>query len=790
MSKIFFKTLFRNLWKNKTYSFLNIFGLAIGIACASLIFLWVEDEVSFDQSNAKYHHLYNILENQAYDGSIRTYHSTPGLMGPAVKAEIPGVANTCRMDFAQSLFKLSDKAIYEPGIFADPSLFSMFSIRFVQGSAQTAFKDLNEVVISQKMARQFFGDESKAVGKTLKADNKQNYIVAGVIEDIPVNSTIRFEWAAPFEVKYKQSPWMHSWGNNSINTYVELHPGANVDAVNKQLYGFIQKRVPEAIPRPFLHPMKDWRLRSNFEEGKQSGGRIQYVRMFTFIAWIILLIACINFMNLSTARSEKRAKEVGVRKVLGAARHQLTLQFIGEALIMSVLAVATGLVIVSATLPAFNLLVEKQLTTGLTNPLHWLVLVAITLLCGLVAGSYPSLYLSSFNPIKVFKGLNIKNGNTEWIRKGLAVLQFTVSIVLIISTIIIYQQIQHVKNRQIGYEKDNLLSIGVHGNMIQNVEAIKQDLMNTGLVENAGLINHNPLYDGNNGSGLRWQGKDDSRDIIISYRHISKGLIPTLGLKLNEGRDFNSNAKTDSLNVIITKSMAGLMGKGSAIGKTLQSEGDLPNTILTFTVVGVVNDFIYGDMYSTSDPVVFFCNPPEAQYLFIRHKPGADVASLLTKTEAIAKKYDTDYPFEYKFVDEQFNERFKSEMLVGKLSGVFASLAIIISCLGLFGLATYTAERRTKEIGIRKVLGATVGSITGLLSKDFMQLIFVAAIIAFPIAWWSMHSWLQSYAYRITINWWVFIVATVLAVAIALFTISFQAIKAALVNPVKSLRGE
>lgn len=286
MLKIFFKTLFRNLWKNKTYSFLNIFGLAIGIACASLIFLWVEDEVSFDKSNAKYNYLYYILENQSYDGSVRTYQSTPGLMGPAVKAEIPGVANTCRIDFTQSLFKLSDKAIYEPGIFADPSLFSMFSLHFVQGSAKTVFKDVNEVVISRKMARQFFGDESKAIGKALKVDNKQDFIVSGVIEDVPVNSTIRFEWAVPFEVKLKQSPWMMPWGNNSINTYVELQPGANVEAINKQLYGFIQKRVPEAIPRPFLHAMKDWRLRTNFEEGKQTGGRIQYVRMFTFIAWL------------------------------------------------------------------------------------------------------------------------------------------------------------------------------------------------------------------------------------------------------------------------------------------------------------------------------------------------------------------------------------------------------------------------------------------------------------------------------------------------------------------------
>ncbi len=788
MLKNFFKITFRTLWKNKTYGFLNIFGLAIGIACAGLIFLWVENEKSYDNMYAKKDLIYNIRTNQVFDGPIRTFRSTPGPMAPVLKTEIPGIVHAARYNDAQTLFANGEKSFFEKGCYADPDLLEMLQLPFKEGNSKTALKDLNAVVISEKMADRLFGKEQNIVGKTLKVDNKDNYIVSGVIKDLPVNSTFQFDWISPFEVIEKDRPWLRTWKNNSTDTYIERNPNISEAAISKQLYGFLQKRFPEQTTRLITVSMNDWRLRNDFEDGKQKGGRIQYVNLFSIIAWIILLIACINFMNLATARSEKRAREVGVRKVMGARKQLLILQFIGEAVFMSLLAVVLGVLIILTVLPGFNILIEGHLTPGLDNPVHLAALFAIALLCGLVAGSYPALYLSSFQAVQVFKGLKIKDGAASYIRKGLVVLQFSISIIFIISTIIIYQQIQHIKSRDLGYNKNNLISIDARGDIIKNFTAIKQDLLNTGLIENAGLNSFNTLSIGNNSSSYNWKGKDESKSILISNRIVSPELIPTLGLTLKEGRHFNSDIISDSNNVIITESFARLMGKETALGKVIQRPTE--DAVLNFTVVGVVKDFIYGDMYGTSDPVIFYSQPSQARYLFIRNKPSAKTEQVLAAIETVLKKNNPAYPFQYTFVDDQFNNRFKSEMLIGKLSRSFSILAILISCLGLFGLSAYTAERRIKEIGIRKVLGASVAGITGLLSKDFIQLVLIASLVAFPVAWLAMNKWLQSYAYRIQISWWVFALAGISALVIALVTISFQSVKAALMNPVKNLRTE
>jgi len=430
-------------------------------------------------------------------------------------------------------------------------------------------------------------------------------------------------------------------------------------------------------------------------------------------------------------------------------------------------------------------LVQKELTIGIGNPAHIAALVGITLACGLIAGSYPALYLSSFNPVYVFKGMKIKNGSAALVRKGLVVLQFTVSIILIISTVIIYQQVQHIKNRDLGYNKNNLITMPIRGNMIKDYAVIKQDLLNTGVVENTALNSMNTLYTGDNGPSnmLSWAGKNPNTNVLLSFRSVSPDFIATAGMTLAAGRDF-ANEKTDSMNVLITEAFEKLMGQGSAVGKTI--------TFQTYTwhVVGVVKDFVYGDMYGSPDPVLFACNTPQANLLYVRIKQQQGTEEALAKIEAVMKKDNAAYPFEYTFLDDQFNQLFSSEMLIGKLSRVFAALAIIISCLGLFGLAAYTAERRTKEIGIRKVLGASVAGITRLISKEFVQLVFISSVIAFPIAWWAMYKWLQGYAYRVNINWWVFAIAGAAAMLIALATISFQSIKAGLMNPVKSLRTE
>ncbi len=789
MFKNFFKTTVRTLLKNKTYSFLNIFGLAIGIACTGLIFLWVENEVNYDNVNAKKDRLYMVLNNWPFAEHYSTYESTPGPLAAAMKAEIPGIANTCRYTDGQNnlLFKIGDKSMYAGGTYADSSVFSMLTMPFVQGNAKDAFRQLYSLVITEKTAKKFFGNEKNVIGKTVKIDNKQDYVITGVIKDFPDNTSLQFEWLAPFEVHFKQNPWLSNWQANSILTLVELDGKANIASVSKQLHGFIKKRAPNSIVSSILFSMNDWHLRWDFENGKQTGkGRIQYVHMFTLIAWIILFLACINFMNLATSRSEKRAREVGVRKVLGSGKNRLITQFMGEALFMSLLAVITAIIIMMLVLPAFNTLSEKDLSLDLNNPVHILSLFAITVICGVVAGSYPSLYLSSFNPVFVLKGLKLKSGSAGFIRKGLVVLQFTISIVLIISTVIIYQQIQHVKNRELGYNKDNLIVMDATGDMGKNFNGIKQHLFNTGVVENAALTDHETIYGGNNSDDYTWKGKDASSKIIISNRGVSPELLSTCGIKIIQGRDFNADPSTDTTSIIINETLAKMMNMQNVIGQVIHEDTS------NYKIVGVTQDFVYGDMYGKPDPLIFFCqNHYEyANTLYVRIKNQRDPEQAIAKIGAVIKKDNPAYPFDYKFVDDEFNRMFQSEMLVSKLSRVFAALAIIISCLGLFGLAAYTAERRTKEIGIRKVLGASVAGLAGLLSKDFIKLVFVSSVLAFPLAWYAMNAWLQNYAYRITISWWVFVAAGVTAMLIALITISFQAIKAAVSNPVKNLRTE
>ena len=779
MFKNYFKTSLRALLKNKTYSFLNIFGLAIGIACAGLIFLWVEDELHFDQFNAKKDRLYFARVNSFLNSGVFTHGSTPGVMAPAIQAEIPGIANTCRTseNDTRLLFSIDNKPVFASGKYVESSLFSMFTLPFVQGNTKTAFTQLYSMVITEKIVKKFFGNEKDVIGKTVRVDNKQNYVITGVLKDIPENSSMRFEWVAPFQIWYQQSPWAYEWGNNCLSTYVELKPGASLDAINKQLYNFVQKRSPPSTGHVFLFGMNNWHLYGDFENGKPTGsGQIVYVRLFSMIAWIILFIACINFMNLATARSEKRAREVGVRKVMGAGRRKLVAQFLGEALFMASLSAIVAVVIMAASLGAFNLLVQKNLSLELNNPVHWMALLMITCICGIVAGSYPSLYLSSFNPVFVLKGIKVKSGSAAWIRKGLVVTQFTVSIALIIATIIIFQQIQHIKDRNLGFDRNGLLELNMQGDMNKRYEGIKQDLLQTGLVEYA------------------WNGKAPGNKILISWRSVDPDFFSTMDLKIINGRNFyvtdtlNYDNRSIHANAIITESLAKLIGKGSAIGKTIYDEND---TMLHATVVGVVNDYVYGDMYGKPDPVIFFCTAPRFENtIYLRAKPGTNAEHLLSSIGAVIKKDNPAYPFEYRFVDDQFNDMFQTEMLMSKLSRVFAALAILISCLGLFGLAAYTAERRIKEIGIRKVLGATVTSLAGLLSVEFLKLILLSLLLAFPLAWLAMHKWLQNYAYRVDIHWWVFILAGVAAILIAIITVSFQAIRAAIANPVKNLRTE
>ena len=788
MIKNYIKTTLRSLQKNRSYSFLNIAGLAIGIACASLIFLWVEDELTFNHNFVKRDVLYKVYENQTYEGKTSTFFATPGPMAKAMKTEIAGIKNTARMtgDGGNALFALGDKIITETGNYADPEIFSMLQLPFVKGSAGNAFKQLHSVVINETMAAKFFGD-ADPIGKALKINNEQDYIVTGVFKDLPKNSTYQFQWLAPLENIDHKQPWMTVWGANWVRTLVELEPNANVDAINKQLSHYIaSKTKPDNTTVCFLFAMKNWNLHNSFTDGKMSGGRIQYVKLFSFIAWIILLIACINFMNLSTARSEQRAKEVGVRKVMGADKGRLIGQFIGEAVIMSFISVILAIGLIYAAMPSFNTLVQKELAVNILEPLHLIYIILIGAVTGLLAGSYPAFYLSSFNPITVLKNIRIKSSaGSGFIRQSLVIIQFTISIVLIIGTIIIYQQIQHVKNRNLGYNKDNLVYIYLQGNQAEHFSAVYNDLKQSGIVENAALSDNISLEVGSNTDNYSWEGKDASKNPLISWQNVSPQFISTMGMKLLAGHDFNTNSAADSLNVIINETFAKQMGKEGRIGGIIRDGGKRP-----LQIVGILKDYLYNDMYGTIAPLLLYYHPSGTGVLTIRFKDGVNIQDALTKAGSIVKRDYPGYSFEYKFIDDDFNQLFKTEALTGTLAGVFAGLAIFISCLGLFGLSAYTAERRIKEIGIRKILGASVSGLVGLLSKDFLQLVGISCVIAFPLAFWALHKWLESYQYRVDINWWAFALAGVLAMLIALTTVSFQAVKAALTNPVKSLRSE
>jgi putative ABC transport system permease protein len=798
MLKNYFLLMFRNLRRTRTFSFLNIFGLAIGIACAGLIFLWVEGELHFDNINEKKDRLYAIRINMKYAGAIYTMGSTPRPIAAALKKEIPGIANTARMSDQDErlLFSFNNKSLYASGRYADPSLFSMFTLNFVQGNAKDAFRQLYSLVITEKTAKKFFGDEKFVIGKTVRIVNKQDFVITGVLKDLPENSSLQFEWLAPYEVTLQDRDNNDAldWGSYGPYTYVELNEKTDPIIINKQLKDFITRKEPDQKKQAFLFPMSDWRLYNEFENGKKTGGgRIKQVRTVSIIGWIILLIACINFMNLATANSQNRSREVGVRKVLGASRRKLVLQFISEAMFMSVMAAILAILIISVTLPAFNTLVQKQLSLNINNPYQVMGLFGITIICGLIAGSYPSLYLSSFKPVIVLKNLKLKHGSAALIRKGLVVLQFAVSIVFIISTIIIYNQVQHVKKRNLGLNKNNLIEIDMQRNIGNAFPLIKEDLLHSGFVENIAMSDHATLYGGNTDEGFRWQGKDQDKKVSVAFRNVSPEFISTSGMKIIEGRDFQINTASEISNVIITKSFSKILCEGSAIGKIIQSRrGNKDGSFSNLTVVGVIDDYVHGNIYGiSSDPVLFFCRPPEnSNLLYIRMKPQGQPEQALAGIGAVMKKNNPAYPFEFKFVDDQFNSMFQNEMVTSKLCGVFATLAIIISCLGLLGLVAYTTERRTKEIGVRKVLGASVANIAGLLSKDFLSLVFIGCLIAFPVAWGLMNNWLQEFAYRINIGWWIFVVAGMAALLIALFTVSFQTVRAAIADPAKSLRTE
>jgi len=799
MIKNFFLSTIRNLLKKKSFSFLNIAGLAVGVTCAALIFLWVEDELNFNHYFKNRDNLYQVMTNQTYDAETFTFMSTPGVLGPALQKDMPGIRETARATWNQrNPVSKGEKSVYADGIMVDSSFFKMFNFEFIYGNAAKPFDQLYSVVLNERMAMKMF-NTINVVGQTVKLNNDKEYVITAVYKTFPANTRFeKIDWFTNFEIFFRQQTWLKQWDANGVQTFVTVEPGTDIKALNKKLDGFIREKGnnPQIIARPTLLAANDWRLRSNFVNGVQTGGKIKQVNMFSTIAWIIMLLACINFMNLATARSEQRAREVGVRKVLGSDKKMLIGQFMMESALMSFIAVAIAAFLTILILPYFNQLVEKQMELNIFNPTHLIALISIGLICGIIAGSYPAFYLSSFNPITVLKGFKVSQGTgAVYIRKGLVVAQFVISIALIISTLIIYQQIVHTKNRELGMNKDNLIyfdqsliTTSHDGTPGTSFSTVQNELLRTGVVESVSM-NADPVFQiGSNSSNFDWKGKVPKTEILIGMDWVTPDYVNTMGMKLLVGRNFHSDGVADSNSVVINETMAHLIAKDpeNVVGEIIKS-GDS-----RYTVIGITKDYVYNNVYGSVAPVIMFNDTKgnNTSVVNLRFKKETDLQTAINKVKTVITSYNPGSPFEYKFVDEQFDQLFKTESLIGKLAFLFAGLAIFISCLGLFGLAAYTAEKRNREISIRKILGASVPKLATMLSADFLKLVALSCLIAFPLTWWLMKGWLEEYEYKVAIQWWMFGLPALTAMIVAIITVSSQAIKAALSNPVNVLRSE
>jgi ABC-type antimicrobial peptide transport system permease subunit len=702
-----------------------------------------------------------------------------------IKKSSPQVKNAVVTTYSQPhVLTYGDITLKKTGRTVSEQFFNMFSWKFIRGNAATALPDAYAIVLTQSAAKALFGKEDP-INKLIKVDNEYNAKVTAIMADPPGNSTFQFDFINTFNYSnenIKRS--MANWASSSWNVFVQTVPGADMKSIDKRITDLKIQHDPgdKKISTYFTFPMSKWRLYSDFKDGKNIGGMIEYVNLFTIIALIILLIACVNFMNLSTARSEKRAKEIGVRKTLGSDKKQLILQFFFESIILAFIAFVFSMIAVALLLPSFNTLVDKQLSLNLTEPIYWAGALLIILLTGVVAGSYPALYLSSFNPVTVLKGTFIAGKQVALPRRILVVAQFIISILLISATIIVYQQLQHVKNREMGYNPDNLITIPSSPDTDKHFAVLKQELLKTGLI-NSVTRTSSPITDiWWKSPAPDWEGKPADKEIIVSGISTDVGFTKTMGIKILQGKDF-SGTPSDSATMLLNKIAVEAMGLKNPIGMQLRYGK-------AFTVIGITDNVIMESPYKPVDPLMIFYNGENSNAITIRLQHAAKVQQALQSIEVVFKKYNPAYPFEYSFVDQEFGKKFLTEELISKITNIFAGLAIFICCIGLAGLASFTIERRIREIGIRKVLGASVQQLLMLISKEFLKLVFIAFVIAVPLTWWLMNNWLEKYTYRINISTWLFVVVGGVVLLLTLVVVSLNTMRAAVANPVKSLRTE
>lgn len=788
-----FRVAWRNLLKSKGYGLINIGGLAVGMAVAMLIGLWIWDELSYNKYHNNYDRIVRVMQNQSYNGSVSSQFSQPAVLGKQIRDKYGSdFTHVLHSSWTNShTLTVGEKKLLKEGNYFEPGIAEMLSLRMIYGKQQ-GLDDPYSIMISKSVAEAFFGKQDP-VNMVIRVDDKVDVKVTGVYDDIPFDSDFRdLSVILPWKLYLIREPWIEKmkdpWSSNFTQLYAQVADNRDINKVSERIknvkFDVVAAEDRKLKPEIFLHPMSKWHLYQEFENGKNIGGRVQYVWLFGAIGLFVLLLACINFMNLSTARSEKRAKEVGVRKAIGSARWQLVTQFFGESFIVVILAYLIALGLVFVSLPYFNQVADKKMSILWHHPAFWILGIIFIVFTGLVAGSYPALYLSSFQPVKVLKGTFKVGRNAALPRKVLVVLQFVVSVVLIIGTIVVYRQIEYARNRPLGYDKSALIITNSNDVVHKKFEILRDELKRNNLVVDI-TESTSPTTDVyNTNGGISWEGKDPNQSVDFPNSGVTHEFGKVIGWKVVQGRDFSRDFATDSSAFILNESAVKFIGLKEPVGKIL-TWNDKP-----YTIIGVVSDMLVQSPYKPVRAMLYHISKDQESVMIMKANPKLAGGEAISKISAQFSRIDPATVRSFRFVDEDFDRKFEDEERIGKLAAVFAALAIFISCLGLFGLASFTAEQRTKEIGVRKVIGASVIDLWALLSRDFVMLVCISCAIAIPLAWYGMNQWLQKYDYRTDIAWWVFGIAILGSLVITLATVSYQAIKAAMMNPVKSLRTE
>ena len=790
MLKNYLKVVLRSIRRQAGYSLINIAGLAIGMACCLLITLWVFDELSYDRFHENAPNLYRVEENQYYSGRVYHVTVTPYPLAPVLKQEIPEIVEATRLVYSGGqLFRHGEKSFYEDRAWAvDPSFFRMFSFPLAKGDAASALSDPSSVVLTEDAARKYFGDE-EPLGRVISVNNELELKVTGIAKNVPLNSSIRFDALLPYDLLKARGRTNEEFGSNSIGTYVELQPGASLPAVNEKIRGFIKKRVEGSVTELELFPYTRLHLHAYFGYDKNAVG-IRYVYVFSLIAAFVLLIACINFMNLATARSAGRAQEVGLRKVVGALKKHLLVRFYSESMIYALLSLFLALLLVRLVLPWFNALTGKGVSLNVLGrgQILWGI-AGITLLTAVLAGSYPAVFLSSFQPVRVLKGSLKSGAGSALFRRVLVVTQFALSVFLIIGTVVVFRQMNYMRTSSMGFNKDQLLTIRLRGNTAGSYDAFRNELRKDSRVLGVTAASHLPSAIGSNSSGADWKGKDPEQIVLIGMSGVDYDYVDVLKIELVEGRNFSREYESDKTQAfLVNEEVRKLMGKPAVAGEEFSFVGR------TGRIVGVMKNHHFESLQSKIEPLAIFLTvPPEAarrlSYAMIRLSP-TDIPGAVDFVRNTWSRIFSGFPFEFRFLDEQIDEMYRTEEKAGRLLRTFAVLAIFIACLGLFGLASFMAERRTREIGIRKVLGASVPQITVLLCREFFLLVLLANVLTWPLAYWVLGNWLKNYAYRIPLSPLVFLFALAMALIITVVTVSLQAVRAAVANPAEALKYE